>query len=176
MSDKKNFSVFNKLDEKYVEEADAYSASPKVEKKRRKDERAARKAKIKSQPPAQHFHKRSRRVAKRIAQIAACFLILFVGIRFGGVGLFKSRHEAPSDGANESSCPESAKDSADVESGGDDDSQDGAASDSASVSENSGEAEEGQSPSSGSDNESASDSVPDSSSSASDSTDSASEE
>lgn len=26
MSDKKNFSVFNKLDEKYVEEADAYSA------------------------------------------------------------------------------------------------------------------------------------------------------
>ena len=53
MSDKKNFSVFNKLDEKYVEEADAYSASPKVEKKRRKDERAARKAKIKSQPPAQ---------------------------------------------------------------------------------------------------------------------------
>ena len=163
MSDKKNFSVFNKLDEKYVEEADAYSASPKVEKKRRKDERAARKAKIKSQPPAQHFHKRSRRVAKRIAQIAACFLI-------------KSRHEAPSDGANESSCPESAKDSADVEGGGDDDSQDGAASESASVSENSGEAEEGQSPSSGPDNESASDSVPDSSSSASDSTDSASEE
>ena len=41
MSDKKNFSVFNKLDEKYVEEADAYSASPKVEKKRRKDERRA---------------------------------------------------------------------------------------------------------------------------------------
>lgn len=120
MSDKKNFSVFNKLDEKYVEEADAYSASPKVEKKRRKDERAARKAKIKSRPSAQHFHKRSRRVAKRIAQIAACFLILFVGIRFGGVGLFKSRHEAPSDGANESSCPESAKDSA--EGGGDDDS------------------------------------------------------
>lgn len=174
MSDKKNFSVFNKLDEKYVEEADAYSASPKVEKKRRKDERAARKAKIKSRPSAQHFHKRSRRVAKRIAQIAACFLILFVGIRFGGVGLFKSRHEAPSDGANESSCPESAKDSA--EGGGDDDSQDGAASESASVSENSGEAEEGQSPSSGPDNESASDSVPDSSSSASDSTDSASEE
>lgn len=174
MSDKKNFFVFNKLDEKYVEEADAYSASPKVEKKRRKDERAARKAKIKSQPPAQHFHKRSRRVAKRVAQIAACFLILFVGIRFGGVGLFKSRHEAPSDGANESSCPESAKDS--VEGGGDDDSQDGAASESASVSENSGEAEEGQSPSSGPDNESASDSVPDSSSSASDSTDSASEE
>ena len=30
MSDKKNFSVFNKLDEKYVEEADAYSASPNV--------------------------------------------------------------------------------------------------------------------------------------------------
>lgn len=174
MSDKKNFSVFNKLDEKYVEEADAYSASPKVEKKRRKDERAARKAKIKSQPPAQHFHKRSRRVAKRIAQIAACFLILFVGIRFGGVGLFKSRHEAPSDGANESSCPESAKDS--VEGGGDDDSQDGAASESDSASENSGEAEEGQSSPSGSDNESASDSVPDSSSSASDSTDSASEE
>lgn len=174
MSDKKNFSVFNKPDEKYVEEADAYSASPKVEKKRRKDEHAARKAKIKSPPPAQYFHKRSRRVAKRIAQIAACFLILFVGIRFGGVGLFKSRHEAPSDGANESSCPESAKDS--VEGGGDDDSQDGAASESASASENSGEAEEGQSPSSGPDNESASDSVPDSSSSASDSTDSASEE
>ena len=174
MSDKKNFSVFNKLDEKYVEEADAYSASPKVEKKRRKDEHAARKAKIKSPPPAQYFHKRSRRVAKRIAQIAACFLILFVGIRFGGVGLFKSRHEAPSDGANESSCPESAKDS--VEGGGDDDSQDGAASESASASEKSGEAEEGQSPSSGPDNESASDSVPDSSSSASDSTDSASEE
>ena len=174
MSDKKNFSVFNKLDEKYVEEADAYSASPKVEKKRRKDEHAARKAKIKSPPPAQYFHKRSRRVAKRIAQIAACVLILFVGIRFGGVGLFKSRHEAPSDGANESSCPESAKDS--VEGGGDDDSQDGAASESASASENSGEAEEGQSPSSGPDNESASDSVPDSSSSASDSTDSASEE
>lgn len=174
MSDKKNFSVFNKLDEKYVEEADAYSASPKVEKKRRKDERAAGKAKIKSQPPTQYFRKRSRRVAKRIAQIAACFLILFVGIRFGGIGLFKSRYEAPSDGANESSCPESAKDSADGESGGNDDSQDGAASDSAS--ENSGEAEEGQSSPSGSDNESASDSVPDSSSSASDSTDSASEE
>ena len=116
MSDKKNFSVFNKLDEKYVEEADAYSASPKVEKKRRKDERAAGKAKVKSQPPAQYFRKRSRRVAKRIAQIAACFLILFVGIRFGGIGLFKSRYEAPSGSDNESasdSVPDSSSSASD---------------------------------------------------------------
>lgn len=128
MSDRKSFSVFNKLDEKYVEEADACFASPKAERKRRKDCSAEKKAETESSP-ARCPDKRSRRIAKRLAQVAACVLLLFVGVYFGKTGLLKSREEASFDGTAESGCRESAEDGGEAESGGAlSGSQDGAAS------------------------------------------------
>lgn len=71
MSDKKNFSVLGRIDEKYVEEADGYVVSARREKGGGRVETSAEK------------RRKNRRRAKRLVQAAACVAVVCAACFFG---------------------------------------------------------------------------------------------